>query len=718
MDINFCDINPTTNIIADDVMIHGNTDEEHDCHLIQVLNKCHEIGLKLNPDKCELGKSEVTFYGNVVSDQGFKPDPCKVDAIVRMPAPNNKTELLSFLGMVNYLAPYIPKLSDCTATLRQINKKNTNFVWNSVYEKAFRNAKLHVANTVMLKFFDPDKDIVIECDASGVSIGGTLLQDGHPITFISQALTSTQQHYSNIECELLAVVVIVEHLHHYIFGRKFMVHTDHSPLANIFKKCLNDTSPRLQCLLLRLSQYEMDVCYVMQKHVPIANCLSRLVDNATAMEDELLNLQIADLGVENVRIDWANIRHFSMNDPTLVCLARVIQFGWPENSTELPNDVKPFYRHRCELHIVDGIIFFHNRIVVPIGLRRQFLNKLHDSHLGIAKTKLMARMLVYWPKWNEDIDKLCAECSVCHENENMPANVPKFQVEAMYPGHIYGRDVADIGQHRQHLVLVDYFSCAVFEHRLKSLQSSDVIDALKDMFCDIGTPDKLISDNAKYFISDEFSRFMMDWSICHITSSPRYPQGNAHAEKAVGVVKQLYECCQDVNLGLLLLKTTPISNQKGDPAVKALCHSFYGCQLKAHLPLYRSANFSLENTCTLGTETDGAENVNDVPSKYSVDQDIWAKLDTSTKKWEPSKIIEIWPNRSHTVELTNGHIFRRNEHHLTRRLGCIKHRTTSEADNTQHAYNLCPRKLKKSVSWPDFPIRNTEPVDFELPDML
>ena len=162
MDVNFRDINPTTNIIANDVMIHGNTDEEHDHHLIQVLNKCCEIGLKLNPDKCEFGKSEVTFYGNVVSDHGYKPDPHKVDAIVRMLAPRNKTELSSFLGVVNYLAPYIPKLSDCTATLRQLNKKNTDFMWDSVYEKAFRNAKLHVAIAVTLKFFDPDKEIVIE----------------------------------------------------------------------------------------------------------------------------------------------------------------------------------------------------------------------------------------------------------------------------------------------------------------------------------------------------------------------------------------------------------------------------------------------------------------------------------------------------------------------------------------------------------------------------
>ena len=314
---------------------------------------------------------------------------------------------------------------------------------------------------------------------------------------------------------------------------------------------------------------------------------------------------------------------------------------------------------------------------------------------------------------------MCAECNICHENQNMPVNVPKFQVKAIYPGHIYGVDVADIGQeHGQHLVLADYFSCAIFECKLKSLQSIDVIDTLKDMFCDIGTPDKLISDNPRYFISDEFSRFMMDWSICHITSSPRYPQGNTHAEKAVGMVKQLYQRCDNVKLGLLLLKTTPISNQKDDPTIRAPCHSFYGHQLKAYLPLYKSANFQTsENTCMLGAKTKSVESVNDILSKFNVNQDIWIKLDANTKKWEPGKIKEVLPNRSYTVELTNGHIFRRNEHHLTRRLGCIKHRTTSEADSTR-TYSLHPRKLKKSVSWPDIPIRNMEPVDFKLPDML
>ena len=120
--------------------------------------------------------------------------------------------------MCNYLSTYIPCLSDITTTLRQLNKKSVEFVWNSTYEKAFRLAKLHVMNAVTLQYFDPWQPIVLECDASGKGVGGTLLQNGQPIIFISQALTDTQKRYSNIERELLAMVVVIEKLHHYVLA--------------------------------------------------------------------------------------------------------------------------------------------------------------------------------------------------------------------------------------------------------------------------------------------------------------------------------------------------------------------------------------------------------------------------------------------------------------------------------------------------------------------
>ena len=172
-----------------------------------------------------------------------KTGPEEVDIIIQMSSPQNKTELASFLGMCNYLSSYTPHLSDVTATLRQLNKKKTKFTWNHTYERAFRKTKLHVANAVTLKYFNPAKSIILECNASGTGVGVMLIQDGHPVTFVSQALTETQKHYSNIKMELLAVVIIVERLHHYVFGHRFVIHTDHSPLVSLFQKCLNDTSP-------------------------------------------------------------------------------------------------------------------------------------------------------------------------------------------------------------------------------------------------------------------------------------------------------------------------------------------------------------------------------------------------------------------------------------------------------------------------------------------
>ena len=131
--------------------------------------------------------------------------------------------------------------------------------------------------------------------------------------------------------------------------------------------------------------------------------------------------------------------------------------------------------------------------------------------------------------------------------------IPKFQVNARGPGEVYGCDITEI-QGRQHIVVVDYFSCCIFERQLSNLTSFCVIEPLKDIFCDVGSPDKIITDNACYLVSEEFTKFMMNWSIQHLTSSPRFPHGNAHAEKAVGIVKELYAKCHDVKLGLLLLK--------------------------------------------------------------------------------------------------------------------------------------------------------------------
>ena len=288
----------------------------------------------------------------------------------------------------------------------------------------------------------------------------------------------------------------------------------------------------------------------------------------------------------------------------------------------------------------------------------------------------------------------------------MPPNIPKFQVNARGPGEVYGCDVTEI-QGRQHIVIVDYFSCCIFERQLSNLMSFCVIKALKDVFCDVGSPDKIITDNAHYFVSEEFTKFMMDWSIQHLTSSPRYPQGDGMAEKAVGIVKELYAKCNDVKLGLLLMKIIPVTGEHH--RFQAPANVFFRWTLKANLPIYRQYD-----TCTLDAKNSAGSDINDITSKFQIDQDVWVKVDPNTK-WMAGKITQILPNQSYMTELSDGHVFQRNQHHIMKWQSCLKPNMNSEAIPEFHSYNLRPRKNNKSVKWPDVPAEGTKgTVDFEI----
>ena len=142
---------------------------------------------------------------------------------------------------------------------------------------------------------------------------------------------------------------------------------------------------------------------------------------------------------------------------------------------------------------------------------------------------------------------------------------------------------------------------------------------------------------------------------------------------------------------------------------QASANVFFVHQLKANLPIYCQFD-----TCTLDDKSEGAESANDVPSKYKVNQDVWVKIDPHTK-WMAGKISQILPNQSYVVELTDGHVFCRNEHHITKRQSCLKPSRDFQADPDSHSYNLRPRKNSKCVKWPDLPVEGSQGMDFKLP---
>ena len=138
-----------------------------------------------------------------------------------------------------------------------------------------------------------------------------------------------------------------------------------------------------------------------------------------------------------------------------------------------------------------------------------------------------------------------------------------------------------------HVVCVEYFSFFIWERPLPDMQSDTVILGLKTIFIESGLPEILITNNGRSFISEDFKQFAIEWSFVHKTSSPCYPKGNAHAERAVGVVKEVYTKCKDDLLGLLVHRTTPLLylRSKLGPA-----EIFFGCRLASNLPIIHNSN--------------------------------------------------------------------------------------------------------------------------------
>ena len=231
---------------TDDLLIHAESQTKHDETLRIVLERARKVGIMFNKKKCHFWVKEVKYLGQIFTDKWMKLDKEKIKAIVEMERPTNAKQLATFLGMITYIAKFIPNVSNYTAPLRSLVKKDIDWQWNTEQEKAFQKLKAILIKQPVMQYFDPKKEVMVSVDASKDGLGAVLLQDNLPIAYAAKALNPTQQAYAQIEKKALAIVFGCERFHQYIYGKNVTIESDHKPLEATFRKPLNDCPAKLQ----------------------------------------------------------------------------------------------------------------------------------------------------------------------------------------------------------------------------------------------------------------------------------------------------------------------------------------------------------------------------------------------------------------------------------------------------------------------------------------
>ena len=655
--------------VSDDIIVHGETEEEHDRNLMNLLKLCRKIGLRLNRGKAEIKKKEITFLGHLITSDGLKIDPEKLEAVKKMPKPEDVEGVRRFCGFVNYLAKFLPKLSDILEPIRQLTRDDVPWIWAAAQDQAFKKVQQLVTEAPVLAFYDPSKELLIQCDASQSGLGAVLLQNGKPLAYSSRALTPTEKNYAQIEKELLAIVFSVEKWHQYAFGRHVFIQSDHKPLETIFNKPLSSAPRRLQGMMLRLQGYDLTVKYTRGKDLVLADTLSRaFLQNVPTKQEEFEMINAVNL--LPIRPERLNkLKAETKRDSTLQELMRTILDGWPTDKALLPLSLTLYFTFRDELTIQDGLIFKGERVLVPQSLRREMMQAIHATHSGIEGCLKRSRECLFWPGMTSDIKNLISSCEVCltysaaNQQETLNQHeVPDRQWEKI------GIDLFKF-EEKDYLITVDYLSNFWEVDRLKDTSAGTIIKKLKPHFARNGLPTTVFSDNAAVFQSEKFCSFARDYDFVLDNNSPYHSQSNGKVESAVKTAKSLMRKNKsgDPFLALLNHRNTPSKDTNTSPAQK-----FFNRRTRTLLPTHSnllSPRVSIDSDRAKIKESQQTSKA--YYDKRSKDLKPFEKGESvmiqpqllGKKEWTKGTVVDS-KGRSYDVQTPSGRIIRRNRVHL------------------------------------------------------
>ncbi|GFY20569.1 retrovirus-related Pol polyprotein from transposon 412 [Trichonephila clavipes] len=493
----------------------GRTFEEHLQNIRKVLSKLSDANLKLNPSKCKFFQKEVNYLGHIISAEGVRTDPEKVSAV-----------------------------------------KN----WK-------RPEKLPLTSSPILIYPQPDEPFILDTDASNESVGAVLSQeiDGQErvVAYWSKCLSKPERNYCVTRKELLAIVKAIEHFHHYLYGQKFLLRTDHASLTWLMN--FRNTEGQVARWIQRLNEYYFDIRHRKGSSHGNADALSRrpCPENCrhcsrVETKDDYAIRQITT-STATPPDPWSDekVREDQMADPDIKPLIEFMESSsnkpsWQDISAYSPT-TKQYWALWNSLHLRNGVLYrkfesedgktFRWQLVLPRSRIPEVLKELHGSptggHFGVMKTLHRVRERFCWGKVRADVEQWCKSCDACSARKG-PKIRSRGKLHRYNVGAPFERIAFDIlgplprtaSGNKYLLVVIDYFTKWPEVYPIPDQEAPTVAEAVVQHWISrYGVPLQLHSDQGRNFVSAVLKGVCELLGIDKTKTTPLHPQSDGMVER-------------------------------------------------------------------------------------------------------------------------------------------------------------------------------------------
>ena len=391
-------------VFIDDILVYSQDRESHDAHLRVVLETLRKEQLYVKLSKCEFWLNEVSFLGHIVSKEGIRVDPKKIEVVVEWKPPGNVIEVRSFLGLAGYYRRFVKGFSMTAAPMMRLLQRNVKYKWSEKFQRSFKKLKEFLTEAPVFTQPTCGKEYVIFSDASLNRLGCVLMQAGKVVAYASRQLKPHEKNYPTYDLELAVIVFALKFWRHYLYEEKCFIYTDHKSLKYL------PSQRELNLRQRRWMEFIKDYDCVIDYHPGKANVVVDALSRKTMQTLRALN---AKLSLTNDgTVVAALIARPSLLNQVLEAQKKdenisaiISQIG---NGKEIEFTVNE-----------NGVLYYKDRVCVPNDndLRKAILEEAHSGSFAIhpSSTKMYQdlKMSFWWSGMKRDVSEFVTKCLVC-----------------------------------------------------------------------------------------------------------------------------------------------------------------------------------------------------------------------------------------------------------------------------------------------------------------